>query len=263
MTRHMHIVLVGIAWVLAIVSSGAAQTPANPAFEVVSIRRSASPEGGGGSAQGNRYSVRNQTAMGVLMGAYLLPPERIIGGPDWITTERYDIIAQAARDFAPGELQAMLRGMLRDRFNFAGRVETRDVPAFALVLARTDGRLGPGLRRAPVDCRDAEAVKKARASSDGKEPICTGQANSTNIRFRGLSLNALATALAGPAGRLVVNRTGLTGLFDIDLEWVAVNSQDGVSIFTAVQEQLGLKLESTTAPFEVLVIDRIERPTEN
>ena len=203
------------------------------------------------------------------MGAYRLPPERIIKGSesiaptDWIVTERYDIIAQAARDIAPGELPVMLQGLLRDRFNFSGHTETRERPAYALVLARSDGRLGPRLRRVAVDCQDAEAVRQATASAGGKGPVCGGQANSTNISLRGFSLDALARALAGPAGRLVVNRTGIAGAFDIDVNWATVDSQDGVSIFTAVQEQLGLKLESTTAPFDVLVIDRIERPTEN
>ena len=235
---------------------------AEPAFEVVAIRRNVSGEGGGGIAQGRRYQVRNQTVTGVLMGAFLIPPERIIGLPGWTMTERYDINAQAERDFGAGELPAMLRSLLRDRFGFVGRTETRDLAAYALVLARADGRLGPRLRPAAIDCRDAAAVKAARAAASG-QPVCSGDARQTRLIFRGLGLRALAQALATPAGRPVIDRTALTGTFDIDLEWAAIGNPDGVAIFTAVQDQLGLRLEDTTAPFQVLVVENIQRPTEN
>jgi len=250
---------------LAISDHGPARAQPEPAFEVISIIRNTSGSGaGGGLLPGGVYTANNQTVVGLLMGAYRTTPDRIVGAPGLIETERYDIRARATGDIAPAQLPAMLQGLLRTRFNLRAHPETRPVPVYALVTARPDKTLGPRMQPASVDCADPKAIEAARQQAAGTRIVCGGQTGSGQLLFGGMSANALAQALAAAAGRPVLNQTGLTGRFDIQLEWSPVlGAADGVSIFTAVQEQLGLRLESTSAPMEVLVIDGIDRPTGN
>jgi uncharacterized protein (TIGR03435 family) len=196
------------------------------------------------------------------MGAYHVTPERIIGGPDWIANDRFDVMATSSIPIDAKNLDVMLQSLLRDRFGFAGHRETRTMAAYRLVL-RTDGILGPRLKRAAVDCGDPSAVAAARTAANSSEPVCGGKSGAGRLIFRGTTVNALAAALTSITGRQVANDTGLTGRFDVDLEWSPLQATDGTSIFTAVQEQLGLKLESSTTAVEVVVIDSVRRPSEN
>lgn len=239
-----------------------AQSPAAPEFDVISIRRNVTRTGTGGGVQGARYVANNMTTIGLIMGGYQIGAERVDGAPEWTMVEGYDIVAQAANDIAPGQLPAMLQALLRDRFKLVARRETRELPAYALTPARP-GVLGPRLKRTAVDCTNAEAVAKARAGAPPGVPVCTGRPNSGRMFLAGFTMNALTQALVVIAGRQVVNATGLDGRFDIELEWGTLDNPDAPSIFTAVQEQLGLRLQPTTAPIELLVVDRIERPSEN
>ena len=163
----------------------------------------------------------------------------------------------------------MLRSLLEDRFRLSAHRETRDLPIYALVRARADGRLGPRLRQTTSDyC----AKLREAAGKPGDTPIPTGSpvcgfrpaGNGNEITAGALPMNELARFLNILAGRTVVDRTGLTGVWDFDLKWSLPNAPnadtDGPSIFTALQEQLGLRLDATTGPVEVLVIDRVERP---
>ena len=171
------------------------------------------------------------------------------------------------------QLPALLRPLLEDRFKLKAHVETRELPIFALVVARTDGRLGPQFRRPIVDCLALRQAARAGAppplppSSD--RPACGVRMGPGKLSAGGFSIENLVTMLSSTVERLVVDRTGLTGTFDVDLQWTqgdltgATPSDDRASIFTAVQEQLGLKLESTKGPVDVVVIDHVEHPTED
>jgi len=165
----------------------------------------------------------------------------------------------------------MLRNLLADRFKLAAHRETRDMPAYALVRAKADGTLGPQMRRSTIDC-EAEAARALAAKRGGAPPGQDGSAkpivrcrvstSAARIVGTGTTIPELMRRLSAPLGRAVVDRTGLSGSFDLELQWSPEQAADtsGPSIFTAVQEQLGLKLESQRAPVEVLVIDRVESP---
>jgi len=156
------------------------------------------------------------------------------------------------------QTRMMLDALLRERFNLISHMEQREFPAYALVRARPDGPLGPRLRPAVVNCNDAEA--RARASPDARER-CGVRQRPGSIVAGGVQLIQITAYFA--AGRPVLERTGLSGLFDVDLEWTPTPDADGISIFTALREQLGLRLETTSAQLPVIVIGHAERPTEN
>jgi uncharacterized protein (TIGR03435 family) len=241
------------------------------AFDVVSIRQNTSGATGGGSGPGpgGIHTFTNVLIRSVISFAYDVPSSRLIGGPGWLVTDRYDISARGKDGATRDETSQMLRAMLRDRFRLAARVEKRDLPVYHLVLARADGRLGSGMRRSPVNCLDPEARKKAYAAAlPNSRIVCGLQDGAGSFTGGGVEVATIASVLTGASGRPVLDRTGLSGGFDVDLRWTPSLAGDAappdvVSIFTAVQEQLGLKLENATAPLDVLVIDRIERPSEN
>ena len=129
--------------------------------------------------------------------------------------------------------------------------EMRDLPVYALMLARKDGTLGPQFHRSSIDC----GADRSR---------CSLQFLTGHFTARAISVETLATFLSGPLARVVIDRTALAGLFDAELDWSPdQSSADKPSIFAAAQEQLGLKIESARAPVEVLVIDHVERPIED
>ena len=164
----------------------------------------------------------------------------------------------------------MLRTLLEERFRFTAHSETKEQPVYALVPARIDGNLGPKLKRSTLDCTGAP-------SSQGCGMNTNTTSNSGTMKGGGRSLSDLAAALGNfIVNRMVVDRTGLTGVYDFELSWTPDNLQstppdgppaagisDAPSIFTALQEQLGLKLESQRGSVEFLVIDGVQRPSEN
>ena len=159
----------------------------------------------------------------------------------------------------------MLRSLLEDRFRLSAHRETRDLPIYALVLARADGRLGPRLRQTTSDycAKRLEAAGKAGDTPLAPGgPVCGMRPSVNEITAGALPMNEFARFLALNTGRIVVDRTGLTGVWDFDLKYSPDNAPnpdpDRPSIFTALQEQLGLRLQATTGPVEVLVIDRVE-----
>ena len=249
----------------------AAQSPGDGelAFEVVSIRENAttSSSGGGGPRPGGRFIYTNVRAIGLISSAYAIPSDRVVGAPAWAGTLKYDINAIGKENANIDEIRQMLLSMLRDRFSLAAHIERRELPVYHLVLARSDGRLGPKVRPSAVDCENPETARKAAktaASTGGRIPCGISFLPNAYV-IGGERIAILEPLLSTAAGRPVLDRTGLTGRYDIDLEWSRAGAEqpDGVSIFTAVQEQLGLKLESTTALLDVVVIDRFERPSEN
>jgi uncharacterized protein (TIGR03435 family) len=205
-----------------------------------------------------RFGAINMTLRQLINAAYNgIPTSRILGGPDWADRVRFDVEGIGNSTLSDSDL---LQIVLRDRFALRVRRESRQFDVYALVLARPSGTLGPGLRRSS-DCSTAEARAKNQSAVDRGDLVCGVRQRPGRITARGIQLTNVTGYLA--AGRPVFERTGLNGYFDIDLEWAPTPTDDGPSLFSAVQDQLGLKLQSTKAPMDVIVIEHAERPKEN
>jgi uncharacterized protein (TIGR03435 family) len=273
--------------VVGVVNSLRAQAPATdtkrPAFEVASVKpnKSHSPGGTLGFQPGGRFSAINvsvQMLVAVTFGPDRRPlaPFQIAGGPDWIKSDGFDITAKTESNSpqeVTGASKQMIRSLLEDRFALKAHMETRQLPVYALVMARTDGKLGPQLRQSVLDCAGRGATVRLGTSQPAAPTACGMRFGTGSFSAGGITMTSLVTALN--VDRLVLDRSGLTGSFDVELQWTVERSLGGAtdsatnagappdapSIFTAVQEQLGLKLESTKAPVDVLVIDHVEQPT--
>jgi bla regulator protein blaR1 len=252
-------------------------------FEVVSIKRS-DP-----SAQLRLRMTPGRIDMEAaplrMLAATVLPILRIFGWPDWIDTERYTITAKMPDGASQGAMQVAIRNLLKDRFKLVTHEETRELPIYNLVLARGDGRLGPSLKESSGECQAAlkeyyEAIRRgmpAQAPPAAVARCISSQPGIGTVGLRGQSMGGLALMVAQFVDRQVIDRTGLTGFYDLTLKWTpepAVGTTvlglpptppppadpDAPNIFTAVQEQLGLKLEPGRGPVEVVIIDRLEKP---
>jgi uncharacterized protein (TIGR03435 family) len=197
------------------------------------------------------------TVRGIIRNAYgFVIPQRVdvVGGPGWVDDDRWDIEATVQRDQSQEQKLLMLRRLLAERFNLAVHRESRRVETYALVVDRDDRKLGPGLRPS-IPC-----VRPPGASqpSDVIRP-CGGRGGAGRIVGTGMTTARLAQVLESGAGRPVIDQTGLNGEYDVDLAW-----SPELSVFTAVREQLGLRLEAGNALVtDSIVIDRVERPSEN
>jgi bla regulator protein blaR1 len=241
-------------------------------FDVASVKPNKSTETGGfiQRMRGGTFNVGNQTLLQLIRFAYGLQGLQLVGAPDWMATERFDIVGKVSADIppaAPGQPSPealMLRSLLEDRFRLAVHRETRQMPIYALVVARVDGRLGPQIRRPANDycAQRAKEAAKAPPPPMGTGPVCGIRGNNTELTAGDFPMAGFARFLAGEAGKPVVDGTGLTGGWDFELKWSPPDTPnpdpDRPSIFTALQEQLGLRLDATTGPLEVLVIDRVE-----
>ena len=271
--------LLGAVGIVAVVGGVlVAQAPAPPAFEVASIKPTTAPgsDGGFALAPGGRLDVSNQPVRALIRYAYGIHDYQLVGGPSWIDREFFDIHAKAAAtsldqqgSIAEENIELMVQRLLADRFRLAIRREPRDMPVYALTRAHSTDSLGPQLRRAAIDCEALIAAGKTppRATS-GDVTVCGGRNTPAHITVNGFPLARLAASLSTRLQRFVLDRTALSGPFDVDLDWSSglatadgATDQGGASIFTAVQEQLGLKLEPSRGSVDVLVIDHVERPT--
>jgi len=244
-----------------------------PAFDAVSIKRNTSIDRTRPPLRGtpSRFAMSDATGLQLLGYAFDRRRAEIIGAPEWTSSEHYDVLASTGHPVAPDEMKAMLRHMLADRFQLVAHTERREMQAFALVRARGDGRLGPRLRPWTADCAALRAgtvsapVPLASAEAGISAPPCSMTASAGFFAAGGMPIAILADSLASDLGRRIVDRTELAGPFEILLEWAPDAAADRAlpSLSVALQEQLGLKLESERAQVEVLVIDRIERPSEN
>jgi len=265
---------------------------AGPRFEVASIKQNKSGTSGVRVQvlPGGRYTASNVTLLQLIRDAYGLQNFQLSGGPSWINVDKFDITAiaeggnipdsfSAQTDGAPDPLSLMMRALLAERFKVAVHLESKEGPIYAILLARSDGWWGPQLQKAAVDCA-AEARARGNAPAPAfppsGRPRCGISVGPGIISAGGTTFGQFANLMSGVLRRTVVNKTALSGAFDFDLRWTpdqpvqkpgaldtpAVDP-NGPSIFTAVQEQLGLKLESQKGPVDLLVIDRAERPSEN
>jgi uncharacterized protein (TIGR03435 family) len=241
-----------------------------PVFEVASVRPNSSDDQPTMSVPPRGSVVlTNVPLQNLIVNAYGVPAFRVVGGPDWIRRERFDIAAKPRDDAAEGQARLMLQGLLEERFSLRVHREMREQQVYALVLATADGQLGVGLRRSSADCPSVTNGNPIRLADSPGSP-CGGLfgvgPGGGSIVSNGQPLSRLISALGMAVGRTVIDRTGLEGAFDLQLKWTSdvdtnVVTRDGApSIFTALQEQLGLKLEPGRAPVEVLVIDSVERP---
>ncbi len=232
--------------------------------------------------KGRTYTATNAALRNVIALAYGFPVERVLGGPSWVGTastdlrfvggDRFDIAATLPQGVGVEQIPSMLRALLADRFRLIVHTEVRQTPLYALVVVRNDGRLGPQLRKASIDCEDAQAagtiITTAKA---GERSLCESEVGSA-ILGRGQRMSSLGRMLSMFADRPVVDRTGLAGGFDFELRFPELTTAPDATgpradpvngIFTALQEQLGLKLESTRGNIELVVIDSVQHPTEN
>lgn len=264
-----------IAVMASTLAGAAAQEPART-FEVVSIRRS-SPDSSGASVgiqPGGRFVLRNASLVGLLGTAYPTDVSEYPGAPDWVMNERYDLQAVAPPGTTRAEIEPMLRALLAERFDFKGHYESPERPIYHLVLARPARGPSAALKRVDVDCDGRRAastrgdkVPELPRRPNGAVPCGYNMNGGDSLRISsgGMTMATLARSIQGHTERVVVDRTGLDGAYEFALEFASKPgpNSDHVDVFTALQEQLGLKLESARGPVRVLVIDHIERPTEN
>ncbi len=230
----------------AMTLAACAQTPA---FEVASIK----PNRAGGGMSGirvteGRVTMENVSLKKVTLWAYGVPDDReyALAGPDWLTSERFDVQASFPAGARPEQVRPMMQALLAERFKLALHKETRQLPIYALVVAKG----GPKIH----------AVEDGSAKTTGRP----GHFEATKV-----TMQHFADLVGRFLGQQVVNETDLAGVFDFTLEWSPEEMKPGAesagaSLFTALQEQLGLKLEGRKGPVEVLVVDHIEKaPTEN
>jgi len=270
-----------LALTLTLVAAVSARAQPARTFEVASVKENTSASQtsfNSGPAPG-RYTAVNVPLRFIILDAFGLRTHQLSGAPEWTETARFDITATYPAGSDPGrDWRPMLQQLLVDRFRLVTHRETREVPTYDLVVARNDGALGRGLKRSDVDCDTVQAERRAQAAAGapspiaaGKDvPVCTIQTSRQTLSARARPIPALLGPLQSLTGRPVVDRTSLAGNFDIDLKWttsgdlgVTPAAADRISIFTALQEQLGLKLEPSRAPFEVVVIDSVDRPSGN
>ena len=277
---------------------GGAPVDPNTRFEVIAIRLADQ-----GSGTMLRMTPGGFEATGVPIGVLLRqalqkPDYQIAGVPGWANSDRYSIRAKPPEAVPLSALSILLMNLLKDRFQLATHVETRDLAIFHLVMARADGRLGPDLKVTPAECQAtiAERLAAAKAAPAGgraggplpalppmpgpNDPLPCGfsRINPGLAAGSARTIAQLVPTLADLVGRPVIDKTGLTGLYDFSLKYApdgryagpfapppgapapAVDP-DAPGLTTAVQEQLGLRLEGARGPVEVVVIDKFEKPT--
>ena len=232
-----------------------------PAFEAATVKRNPGQVGMETLFQAGAFRAQNHTVRELARYAYQMQTFRIVGGPDWLHNLRFDVTGKAEGPTTRANLSAMLRTLLTERFKLAVHHETRQMPIYALVTARDDRRLGPQLRPG-----SASTCRASGPSWLPNELTRCGALlqNPGMFTGRSVTLTQLTTEMSQNLDRLVVDKTGLTGPFDLDLKWDAGLADTATpALFTALREQLGLKLDAQRGPVEVLVIDSVERPSEN
>jgi uncharacterized protein (TIGR03435 family) len=292
----------GIVCVVGIVDTLTAQTSPSLAFEAGSIKpNNSSSLGRRFGVPGDRFVATNETLWQLIAVAYGAPgvlPQpladyQISGGPKWINSDRFDVEAKAAGDVVRGtqgtrRKQVMLQTLLAQRFKLVVHHETKELPIYALVLARRDRTLGPQLRRSELDSAALRgnpnsppiplpAFGTPACDAAGGARCSPGLGIAGGFKSGAMTTTELTVYFSRWLDRAVLDRTRLTGAFDVELQFsseglpgaptgppgVERPPSEGPSIFTAVQEQLGLKLESARGPVDVLVIDHVEHPTAN
>jgi uncharacterized protein (TIGR03435 family) len=249
----------------ALFSSMAFGQNAPSAFEFADVHVSApatNPTMRGGAPRGGRFQVRTATMVDLISLAYNMESDKVLGGPNWLDWDRFDILAKAPQGATPKDVGPMLEDLLADRFKLVVRKDTKPMPAFALLVSNgkpkmkeASGSGEPGCQNVPQD------------PAPGTVPYQI-------ISCHNMTMEAFADILRNWTGGTylpdpVVDRTALKGAWDFDLKWTARNrlaqaGGDGISLFDAVDKQLGLKLDAQKLPLPVLVVDSVnQKPTPN
>jgi uncharacterized protein (TIGR03435 family) len=264
-----------------------AQEPAakGPVFDVVSIKpRVFDARGNRGinPSPGGRVTITNAPLSMLIGFAYEVRENEVTGGPKWMETESYDIVGKADGPVSsPQQLGLLIRSLLADRFQFRFHYETKEAPVFALTVAKSGLKMQPTRPdscapfdfNAPPPASEPGRPRIPRCGSVGIRPATRGAMamNATGMPMQKTSgsFGGLASVLGDMLGRPVIDKTGLTGIYNVHLEWMpdrpgATDTDDAAPpIFVALREQLGLNVESARGPVQVMVIDRLERPSEN
>jgi uncharacterized protein (TIGR03435 family) len=295
MTR-IRLAVLTLAATLAVAASSSAQSPT---FEVASIKQNRTGAGFSTYAvrPGGRFVATNTSLKELIVLSHQILPFQLEGGPDWVESERYDINAKAEGELPPlppnlpdadtPQVFLMIRSLLADRFGLAIRAETRDLSRYALVVARP-GQIGPQLARSTLDCAAIrfERARAARAAgtglvppppppppSRGERPPCAAASTRGYHAASGMELASLVRSLSRVLERAIDDETGLSGAFDWSLEYapdalaaprangVPAAPDDRPSLPAALQEQLGLKLETRRGPVHIIIIEHVDRPT--
>jgi len=262
-----------------VLGTAVALAQAAASFEVAVIRENTSGASGGSTRiqPGGRWIATNISLASLITIAHgLNNDDRLLNVPDWARRTRYDINAVGTPGFANENVPPAIRALLRERFGMQAHVEQRELPVYNLTVLRTDRRLGPAMTPATGNCRELAALRAtnpaaataAAANAPASRVPCGLRYSNggTLIEAGGISAADLAIIVSGPAGRAVIDKTGLGGVYDVQLRHSGPDpaaAADAVSIFTALQEQLGLRLENSTAPLDVIVVDSVARPTPN
>ena len=288
---RLHVfLLVGLVMTAATL---AAQQSTSIEFDVASIKRNTTNTFASGpppNPASGQVSMTNVPVQMIVLRAYPLQtaPVQVIGLPDWAESERYDVIAKGKPGATPDEQQEMWRALLTARLALQAHYETRERPGYYLVFARADKQMGPQLRPSTLDCTKPPGPLNLAGAPDPKNIEAMAMSRCSMLMMMGPSaqtaftggttIASLVRTMSAMAGRPIVDRTGLEGYYSVKLSFARETplvvpggaaappptpTDEVPSLFTAVQEQLGLKLESATVQGQVLVIDHIERPTEN
>lgn len=237
-----------IAGALAAPCAAQARAPRGPSFDDASVvpSRSSSVDARFDLSAADRFTATGASLADLIRFAYGVQDAGLIGGADWIRAERFDLTAIAGQPLPPrgpsgpsATLALMVRTLLADRFGLVLHQETRELPVFTLAVAQDDRKFGPEIGPSKLECEEQPCVIR----------LAPGQ-----MVMGGASMAQLATALSTLVQRVVLDRTRLAGTFDVRLAWTPD------SLTAALREQLGLTLDSSREPIEVLVIDRAERP---
>jgi uncharacterized protein (TIGR03435 family) len=244
-----------------------------PSFEVATIKpgNPADHRKMFGLMPGGRFSASNVTLKELIIFAYNLKDQQLSGGPGWASSDVFDVVGKPEASANPEQIRQMMQALLADRFKLTMRSESKEMPVYNLVTAKT----GPKLTESKAD--------EAPGPGGPRRMIRMGRGE---INGQQMSMGALADVLSKMAGKTVIDKTGLSGKYDVKLEWTPdpgepqmgpampgrlmpeggpppVVDGSGISLFTAIQEQLGLKLDSQKGPVDVFTIERAEKPSEN
>ena len=274
-----------VTLVAASVLAGAllARAQAPPAFEATSIRPNTQNAPPIAMLRGGRFFAPNSTLRELIRVAYLVEDLQISGGPGWIDADRFSIEATAGNGVTADNARLMLKAMLADRFKLATHTEKRDLQGFSMIVsgrAKSDDRRPSGPECRPMKAPPGVPVPPPPPPPPAGVaviPLTAGTALSKcgamlaggYMSMRSVSMEQVVMVFSRILHRPVIDDTKLTGPFDIDLAFMpdaptpGPVSPDAPSLFTAVQEQLGLKLESRRVPTDVIVIDRVEKPSAN
>jgi uncharacterized protein (TIGR03435 family) len=289
----MRTTFIGAAVALTAIAA-AAQTPAprpvDEVFEAASIKlnRDGGPIAGMRRSPGGRFEATNIQLATLISFAYQLQNFELQGAPSWMDSERWDIIAKIAGDpppTPPGTPDAIMlatRALLAERFKLRVRRETREVDVYLLTKANADGRLGPGLQQSTTDCLAIQKAADAAAKGGPPAPnpntpdrmVCGMRVSVGRVQLGGRPLSTFMNVLTTLTQRRIVDRTGLAGDWQFDISFLPPPSSlaggeppppdpDAASLFTVLQERLGLKLQAARMPMPVMVVDQAERPVQD